>query len=83
MASFAAMFSKAVHREHNKSYFYHITVAQINPLPNDNVLDWTKFKAFVDDKLNVATIIISTSDRVTSIFSFSHNVFKSILSQGR
>ena len=27
-------------------------------LPNDNLFDWTKFKAFADDKLNVAKIII-------------------------
>ena len=50
-------------------------------------MDWTKIKAFADDKLNVAAMMISAYDRkktmwekqkilVTSIFSFSHNVFK-------
>ena len=49
-------------------------------------------KAFVDDKLNVTKMIISVFDRVenivqkgkiacTSNFSFSHNVFKRLLSQ--
>ena len=26
---------------------------QLNSLPNDNILDWSKFKAFADDKINV------------------------------
>ena len=25
----------------------------INPLPEDNILDWSKLKAFADDKINV------------------------------
>ena len=25
-----------------------------NPLPNDNILDWSKLKAFTEDKSNVA-----------------------------
>ena len=25
----------------------------INPLPNDKMLDWFKFKAFEDDKISV------------------------------
>ena len=29
-------------------------MVRVNPLPNDNFLDWTKFKAFADDKFNVA-----------------------------
>ena len=31
-------------------YFFKIT---INPLPNDNILDWSKLKAFADDKIKV------------------------------
>ena len=53
----------------------------------------TKLKAFADDKINVAEVMISVCDRVenivgkgenavTSIFSFSHNVFKKLLSWG-
>ena len=29
-----------------------------NPLPNDIILDVTKFKAFADDKFNVTNLII-------------------------
>ena len=25
----------------------------LNPLPNDNILDWSKLKGFADDKINV------------------------------
>ena len=27
-----------------------------NSLPNDKILDWSKFKAFADDKVNVGKI---------------------------
>ena len=66
-----------------------------NSLPNDNSLDLTKFKAFADNNLNVAKMVISLSLTeqkthrekkkmlVTSIFSFSYNVFKRLPFQGR
>ena len=58
------------------------------------ILDQTKLKAFADDKLNVRKMIISVFDIVenivgkgeiacTSNFSFSHNVFKRLLSEIR
>ena len=60
------------------------------PLPKDKIWALTKLKEFVDDKFNVAKMQISLFDRVenvvekekmvTSIFSFSHNVFKRLLS---
>ena len=64
----------------------------INPFPHGKILDLTKLKAFADDKLSVTKMIISVFDRVenivgkggiacTSNFSFSHNVFKRLLSQ--
>ena len=64
----------------------------MNPLPDDKILDWSKFKAFADDRLNVTKMIISVFDKVenivgkgeiacTSNFSFSHNVFKRLLFQ--
>ena len=64
----------------------------INPFPPDKILDQTKLKAFADNELNVTKMIISVFDRVenivgkgeiacTSNFSFSHNVFKRLLSQ--
>ena len=66
---------------------------RIKYLLNGKTLDWSKFKVFAEDKLNVARIMISVSDRVenivgkgemlvTSTFSFSHNVFKRLLSKG-
>ena len=36
----------------------------VNSLPNDKIVDVTKLKAFADDKLNVAKMMISLSDRV-------------------
>ena len=36
----------------------------INSLPNDKVLDWSKLKAFADDKIKVLKIIILHFDRV-------------------
>ena len=65
----------------------------LNTLPNDKILDVTKLKAFADNKSNIAKMTISLFDRVentvrqgenaaTSIFSFSHRVFQSLLLQG-
>ena len=66
-----------------------------NSLPNDIFLGCSKLKAFADDKINVneKIEICFGKDRktlwekekmlVTSIFSFSHNVFKRVLFQGR
>ena len=38
-----------------------------NPLPDDKILDWSKFKALSDDKLNVTKMIILVFDRVENI----------------
>ena len=66
-------------------YLYSVTrIEGINSLPNNNFLDWTKFKAFADDKLNVAKIVIYFFDRVENIMGKGENaVFKRLLSQGR
>ena len=60
---------------------------QVNCLPNNKNLDQTKLKSFADVKLIFANVLISLIDRMenivgkgenaglTSIFSFSHNVF--------
>ena len=64
-----------------------------NSLPNDKILDWSKFKAFADDKINVneqlksglgrvENILGKGGNAVSSIFSFSRNVFKRPLFQG-
>ena len=66
----------------------------VNPLADDKILDQTKLEASAGNKLNVTKMIISVFDRVenivgkgeiacTSNFSFSHNVFKRLLSQTR
>ena len=64
-----------------------------NPFPHVKILDQTKLEAFAD-KSNVMKMIISVFDRrenivgkgesaCSSTFSFSHNVFKMLLSQTR
>ena len=65
----------------------------INSLPNDKILDWSKFKAFADNKINVTEKLEFVSERIvnivkkgeklfSSILSVFHNVFKKLL-QGR
>ena len=39
----------------------------LNSLPNDKILDWSKFKTFADDIFNVAKMMISVCDRVENI----------------
>ena len=38
-----------------------------NSLPNDKILTLTKLKAFADDKLIIAKMIISVCDRLENI----------------
>ena len=63
-------------------------------LPIHKILDQSKFKAFADDKMNVTKELKFVLGRVENIvgkgenagyklFSFSHNVFKRLLSKGR
>ena len=65
----------------------------VNSLPEDRILDWSKLKAFADDKIKVLGVKIFGFDRyenimekekmlVTCIFSFSLNVFKRVFTQG-
>ena len=72
--------------------FHPFSTISLNAFPHVKILDQTKLKAFADDKLNITNMIISVFDRVenivgkgeiacTSNFSFSHNVFKRLLSQ--
>ena len=44
-----------------------------NPLPNDKILDMTKLKAFADDKIDVAQMIVSVFDRVENIVGKGKN----------
>ena len=68
-------------------------VLTFNILPHDIILDWSKLKILAD-KINVTEKMLFVLGRVrniaekkkmlvTSIFSFSDNVFESFLYQGR
>ena len=64
-----------------------------NCLPNDIFLDWSKLKAFADDKINVNKNLKFVLERIENIvgkgenagyqhFLLSHYVFKRIFFQG-
>ena len=63
----------------------------INSLPNHKILDWSKLKAFADNKINLneelklvlerIESIVGKGENARSIFSFFHNVFKTRLIQ--
>ena len=42
-------------------------ISLLNCIPNDRILDWSKFKAFSDDKINVTEILISVLGSMESI----------------
>ena len=39
----------------------------VNYLPHDTITNWTKFKAFADDKLNTAEVMFSDCNRIENI----------------
>ena len=43
-------------------------------LPNDKILDETKWKAFADDKINVAQVTVSVFDRIENSVGKGENV---------
>ena len=45
----------------------------VKSLPNDKILNMTKFKAFADNKLNVAQMMISVFDRIENIVGKGEN----------
>ena len=55
-----------------------------NPLPHDKILDRTRLRAFADNKLIVAVMIISLSDRVINTVGKGENAsdqcFQNLLS---
>ena len=53
-----------------------------NPLPSDKFLEWFNLKELAEGKLDVTEKLKFVLGKVTSIFSFSYNVFKRLLSQG-
>ena len=50
-----------------------LSVIWLTVLPTYDILDWTKLKAFADDKLGVAKIIISVNDKVENIMAKREN----------
>ena len=45
----------------------------LNSLPNDKILDWSKLKAYADDKIKVLKMIIFVFDRVENIVGKGEN----------
>ena len=45
----------------------------VNSLPNDTILDWSKFKAFADDKINVTEKLKFVLVRVENIVEKGEN----------
>ena len=65
-----------------------------NSLPNNKILDWSKLKAFADNKIKVAKMMISVFNRVENIVGKGENAgyqhfllfpqcFQKLVSQGR
>ena len=46
---------------------------KVNSLPNNKNLDWSKFKAFADDKMNVAKMMNYVFDGAENIFGKGEN----------
>ena len=45
----------------------------LNPLPDDKILDWSKLKAFADDKINVAEKLDFVLGRIENIVGKGEN----------
>ena len=50
-----------------------LNLIQINFLPNDKILDWSKMKPFADDKIRVLKVIIFVFDRVENTVEKGEN----------
>ena len=57
-----------------KDRFYCLWTSRVfNSLPNDKILDWSKFKAFADDKMNVTKELKFVSGREENIVGKGEN----------
>ena len=54
-------------------FFAHTNSRGINALPNDKILDWSKLKAFADDKINVTEKVKIVLARVENIVGKGEN----------
>ena len=62
---FKILHFNVLRKEDNVGYKY---ISQmLNPSPNDKILNVTKLKAFTDNKINVAKMMISVFDRLENI----------------
>ena len=52
---------------------YNVSQRSSNSLPNNKILDWTKLKAFANDKLDSAKVMISVYNRVENIVGKGEN----------
>ena len=57
----------------SRAYLLKILWARLNSLPNHRILALTKFKAYVDDKFNVAKILICIFDRAENTVEKGEN----------
>ena len=48
----------------------------VNSSPNDKILDWSKLKAFADDKIKLAKMMIFVFDRIENILGKGENAGK-------
>ena len=65
--------------------FFQFGSVYLKSLPKGKILDWTKWKAFADNKIILVKMVISVTERIENIIgksenascqhSFSHNVF--------
>ena len=51
----------------------HLSTYLFNSLPNDKILDWSKLKAFADDKINVTVKLKFSLGRVENIVGNGEN----------
>ena len=65
--------SQPVQSDHGQNSLLLADFLCINSLPNDNILDCTKLKAFADVKLNDAKMMISLFYRVENIVGKGEN----------
>ena len=45
----------------------------LNPLPDDKIIDWSKLKAFADDSIKLAKMMIFVLDRIENIVGKGEN----------
>ena len=55
------------------SLYHTILIPGLNSLPNDKILNWSKLKAFADDKINVTVKLKFVLGRVENIVGKGEN----------